>query len=324
MYVNISLQITIGNKIRFQVAKYIKIDKSIHKLANTSVIHLPREFRANERVDFKEANLLSFMKIGDSIKIELGYDGNLKTEFEGYLKNIGAEIPTVLECEDEMYQLKRTSKFNKTFSSVSLKEVLSLIAPGYEIICPTVTFGKYSIENATAFEVLEGLREFGIRASFKGKVLYAGMMIDFKTLATHYFEFGMNIRESSDLKYLTEQNKAVKVKAISLQKGSSKKVTYEYGEAINGERTLHAPTNLNLTELKKWTEDYYKNIVFEGYEGTIDGWCYPRTEPGDTLKLVDPNYPDQHRDGKFLIESVEITVDDEFGIKRKNAISVGL
>lgn len=325
MYFNISLKITIGEKLDFETVESIEVKKSLDKITNTALVEIPRAFK-----EAKGKRLLDFIEIGDSIKIELGYNGELETEFEGYITNIGAEIPTILECEDETYQFKRTKKFNHTFASSTLKEILQFIAPDYTIECVEMSFGKFMIENATAFEVLEELKKYGIRCNVEGKVLKAGLLIDFKAKNTHRFVFGNihdsrgNIRDSTDLKYITKNKRECKIKAISIQKGTSKKVTYEFGEPINGERTLHAPMNLTEAELKKWAENYYKNVVFAGYEGTVDGWFYPRTSAGDTLELIDPNYEDGNRDGDFLIESVTIKANDSDGVVRENKIAMKL
>lgn len=319
MYLNIDIYIKIGDCLELRTVKSVEIQTTLQKLSDTATIEIPRNFK-----EAKGKPLLDFIKVGDTVIIELGYNGKLEQEFSGYITSIGAEIPTVLECEDEMYKLRRTKKFNHTFANASLKQILELVAPGYEIECVEQSFGKFMIENCTAFEVLEDLKKYGTRCSFKGKTLHAGMLVDLKAKETHKFIFGKNIRKSSDLKYITKEKKECKIKAISIQKGTSKKVTYEFGEAINGERTLHAPMNLSEGELKKWAEDYYKNLVFAGYEGTLDGWCIPRTQAGDTLELTDPEYSDGHRNGKFLIESVTIKANATDGIKRENKISMKL
>ncbi|MGV4332517.1 hypothetical protein [Ornithobacterium rhinotracheale] len=319
MYLNINLHITIGEKVSFEVAKSIEINRSLQKLSNTAVVVLPREFK-----EAKGKRLLDYIHIGDAIKIELGYNGELHKEFEGYITNIGAEIPTILECEDEMYKLKRTQKFNHTFANASLKDILQFIAPNYSLDCVDMSFGKFMIQNATAFEVLQELKKYGIRCDFKSNVLHAGTLVDFKAKELHKFVFGKNIRKSSDLKYISKEKRECKIKAISLQKGTSKKVVYEFGTPINGERTLHMPLNLTQLELKTQAEKYYNSVVFDGYEGSVNGWGVPRTDAGDTLELVDPNYPDKHRDGKFLIESVTIKVNAADGFKRENKIGMKL
>ncbi|MRI64704.1 hypothetical protein EDM00_12010, partial [Ornithobacterium rhinotracheale] len=209
MYLNIHLNISVGDKISFEVAKSIEINSSLQKLSNTAVVELPREFK-----EAKGKRLLDHINIGDAIKIELGYNGELHKEFEGYITNIGAEIPTVLECEDEMYKLKRTQKFNHTFANASLKDILQFIAPNYTLDCVDMSFGKFMIQNATAFEVLEELKKYGIRCNFNGNTLHAGTLVDFKAREVHRFVFGENIRESSDLKYISKEKKECKIKAI--------------------------------------------------------------------------------------------------------------
>jgi hypothetical protein len=323
MYVNIDVSVTIGDLVITNVIA-IQIENSLNSLIDTATITLPREFRLNSNTDFRGKHLLDFIQKDMPVEIKLGYNEDLQTEFTGYITEIGAEIPTVIRCEDEMSKLKKSKKFNLNFESISLEDLLSEIAAGYTLACSQISLGKLSIQNATAYEVLEDLRKFGIKCWFVGKVLKAGTVLDLAENNIHSYQFGKNIRESSDLKYVSKDKKDLKIKAISIQKGSSKKTIYEFGTNVNGERTLHAPLNLSSAELKEWAENYYKTIVFEGYEGNVDGWCIPRTKAGDVLELVDPNYPNQKRDGKFLIEEVGINVDESNGIKRSNKISIKL
>lgn len=326
-YYNIDIRITIAERIQFYVVKSIKIESTIEKFSDIATIELPREFKNavenNQKLSIERKNLLEYVKVGDTIVIEFGYNGDLYTEFTGYIAEVGAEIPIVLECEDEMYKLKKMPLINHTFKSASLKEVLQFIAPGYEINALDMPIGKYMIERATPYKVIEDLKDkFALRCFFKGKVLYAGLTVDFKPQTVHNFTFGKNIRESTDLKYKVKSSRKRYIKAVSMQKGSAnKKVTYEFGDVGESEISLHAPLNLNLEQLKTWAEKYYNSIVYDGYEGSIDSWFYPRTEVGDSGQIKDPNYPTGYRDGQYFIDGVTTTVDDSDGIKRQNKIS---
>lgn len=320
MYYNINIEVKIGDDLKIENVQSFKINQFLTKLVNTASLEIPREFK-----EAKGKRLLDVINIGEKITISASYNDNpLVTEYEGYITNIGAEIPTVLECEDAMYKLKRTKKFNESFKNATLKDILNKVIEGFKIECIDQSFGKFIIENCTAFEVLEELKKYGVRCNFRNGVLHAGLLVDLNVKESHKYDFNKNIRASSDLKYVTKQSKEFKVKAISMQSGSSEKVTYEFGTATNGERTLHAPMNLSKSELKNWTENYYKNLVFDGYEGVVDGWFYPLTKVGDTLELTDPNYTDGHRDGKFLIEEMELSASRSDGLKRSNKISVKL
>ncbi len=323
MYVNIDISVKIGD---YEITNLnsISIENTLNSLTDKAKVVLPREFRLNTQTDLKGKHLLNFIIKDMPVSISFGYDGKLEEEFSGYITSIGAEIPIVIDCEDEMSKLKKTKKFNLQYDQVNLEELLKEIAPSYDVVSSDISLGKLSIENATAFEILEDLRKFGIKCWFEGKTLKAGTVLSLKSNNTHSFEFSKNIRQSSDLAYVEKDKKQINIKAISLQKGSSEKLIYEFGENINGERTLHAPLNLSQSELKQWAEDYYNNIVFDGYEGNLDSWCVPRTKAGDTLSLTDPNYPTGERDGNFLIEAVNIDLNATVGIKRSNKISIKL
>ncbi len=328
-YYNIDAKVRCGN-IEFEAIKSIRIESNIHKFTDTAKIELPREFshyQGNQQsINLAGKNILEFIKIGDPIEIELGYNNELAIEFKGYITSIGADIPLVIECEDEMYKLKNAALLNKTFAKVSLKELLNFVAKGYEIETFNLNMGKFMIQKATPYKVLESLKkDFGLISYFKDNVLHSGFAIDMKPQNVHKFVFGKNIRESSDLKFITKESKKLFIKAKSLKKGNFKKaVTYEFGEKGGSERTLHAPMNLTKNELKEWCEKYYENYVFDGYSGTIKSWGLPRTKAGDAVQITDPNYTDEHRNGKYLIESVVIDVNESVGFERKNKISVKL
>ena len=328
-YLNINIRITVAGKIQFSAVKQIEITQSIELLTTTAKVELPREFknarRDGQSFSIERKNLLELIKVGDSIRIEAGYNGAYFTEFEGYITQIGADIPLLLTCEDEMYQLKNKPLINKTYASVSLKQLLKDIASDYETEVLDMQLGKLMIERSSPYKVLEELkRQYGIHCSFRMGKLVAGLKTDFKSKAVYHFTFDKNFRQSRDLKYKTKNERKVLLKAESSQKGTSKKVTYQYGEEGGSERTLHAPLNLSQEELKDFTEKAYNSSVFDGYEGTLESFGYPRTKAGDTIALTDPNYPDKHRDGLYLLESVSIYLNAQDGYKRKNKLSMKL
>lgn len=325
-YYNIDVRITIANKIQFNVVKSIRIENTIEKFSDTAKIELPREFKnakkQNGRLSIANKNLLEIIKVGDTIKIEAGYNGDLKTEFEGYITEIGAEIPLLIECEDEMYKLKQMPQISKTFALVTLKELIQFIAPNYTIEAIDMPLGKFMVENANPYKIIEELKQqYGVRCYFDGKVLKAGLSIDFKPQQKHQFVFGRNIRKSSALKYLTKEQRDRYYKAVSIQKRTSKKITFEYGNVDAEHRSLHLPCNLSIHQVKTETKKIYHNYVFDGYEGSIDSWAIPKTKAGDSAEIIDPNYNDKHRDMQLFIESVITTIDGSNGIKRQNKLS---
>ncbi|MEI7487048.1 MAG: hypothetical protein WCJ72_06490 [Chryseobacterium sp.] len=327
-YFNISLRITIADKYQFYVAESIHIENSTEKISDTAKVTLPREFKQvrqdDQNTSLAGERLLDFIKVGDKIKIELGYDGDLQSEFEGYITKVGAEIPIELECEDEMYQLKKMKPVNKLFKNVALKEVVQFLAPGYNVNCKyEVKTGKIAFDNVTPYNALLDLKNKGypFRFFFRDKTLMVHMNIDPDIQQQHQFNLNRNVRKGGDLKYETKEDRKFWIKAVSKQVGTSKEVTYEFGDKGESERKLDCPSGLNKNELKIWAENYYKKLNYDGYGGGFDSWCYPRTKAGDSANLTDPNYPNKHRDGVYYINEVTIDVNQSEGIKRNNKLT---
>ncbi|MGP1500751.1 MAG: hypothetical protein ACTTJM_03085 [Bergeyella cardium] len=327
LYFNINTRITIADNIQFSVVESIHIENSSEKFTDTAKVVLPREFKQalhqGKQFSIANKNLLEVIKVGDAIRIEAGYNGEYITEFEGYITKMGAEAPLVLECEDEMYKMKKAQSLKKIYSVIDLKDLLKDLAPGYEVkTFDKMPLGKFAVNNATPYKVIEYLKQnYGVRCFFKGKTLYAGVNIQFKADTVHHFNLNRNVRKGGDLVYETKEGRKRWIKAISKQKGTSKQVTYEFGEQGESEITLHAPINLNKEQLKKWAEDYYKGLIYDGYSGSFHSWGLPRTRAGDSAEIIDPKYPDQHRDGIFYISEVVIDINASDGYKRKNTIT---
>lgn len=325
-YFNISLRITIANQYMFNVAETIHIENSTEKLADVARVTLPREFKqVQERsgsISIAKKRLLDFIKVDDTIKIEAGYDGDLATEYEGYITRIGAEIPIELECEDEMWKLKKMKPVSKVFADVTLKQFLQFIVPGYEVKTFDAHLGKIALENVTPYAALQEIKSrYPFKFFFRGKVLHAGLSHEFESQGKHEFNLNRNVRKGGDLKYETKEDRKFWVKAISKQKGTSKEITYEFGDKGENERTLHCPLNLNKEQLKQFAEDFIKKLRYDGYGGGFESWCYPQTKAGDSAELTDPNYPDKHRDGIYFINEVITDINRTDGIKRKNNIT---
>lgn len=324
-YYNITLRITIGGKIVFDSVESIHIENSTEKISDQAKVTLPRKFlrkiNSTDRTNIAKDRLLDFIKVGDTIKIEAGYNGDLVTEFEGYITRIGAEIPIELECEDEMWKLKKMPPVNKLFPNANIKQVVEFLAPGYEVDCKyDAAIGKFAIENLTPYKALLEMKSKGFRFSFINGKIKVLMNIDPDIQKRHQFNLTRNVRKGGDLKYETKEDRKFWVKAISKQVGTSKEISYEFGEKGESERSF---TYLGLTkdQLKIHAENEYAKLSYNGYGGGFESWCYPRTKAGDSADLTDPNYPDKHRDGIYYINEVITDINKSDGFKRKNNIT---
>lgn len=331
LYHNIGLRITIADNLQFTVCKSIHIESSVQVLSNSAKIELPREFRnaideVGKSINIAGKSILDFIKRGDAIKIEFGYDGDLQTEFEGYITKIGAELPLLLECEDEMFQLKKAPRITKFIKSGKLIDILKAVIPANYTIESNgdYSIGKWLIEDATPYNVLEELREKAeIRAYFKNpNTLCVGKIVDFKAEAVHKFNFSENVRRGSSLKFEQKESKQLEV-IVKSKQSNGQEYTYSTGVKGGGSKIISMP-GLTKEEIKIWADKTHKSLSINGFEGSLDSWCYPRTKPGDAAQLYRPYYKDRHQDGRYFIESVSIDVNGSDGIKRTNGLSYKL
>jgi len=327
-YFNINVKITIDDKTVIYNCKSMQIEQSVQTLTSTARIELPREFyqavnSVGKNVNFARKNILEYIKIGSTIKIELGYNQDLQTEFQGYITKIDADIPLILECEDEMWQLKHAPKINTYIKNGGLSPLLTAIIPSkYEIkLGEEYSFGSWVIDNARPYEVLEELQEkVGIRAYFENKnTLCVGMTVDFKPQIVHKYNFNNNVRSTSELKFQQSQEKKLEVTINSKQSNGGTRA-FSTGEPGHETITLSIP-NLSEKQMRLWAEKIYESRQRAGFLGTLSGWCYPRTKAGESLEIVRPYYQDKHQDGRYFIESVQIIVSETDGIVRKNTIT---
>lgn len=328
LYYNMTCHVTIGN-VQFDRVNSIHIEKSIKQPTDTAKIIIPREYNSvivNGNVDsFARKNITEYIKVGDAVTISLGYDGNNEEEFTGVVSSIGADVPLEIECENDMWHLKRTS-FTKVFTNLKLLDLLRYIAPGYQYnVIDNVNLGKFTISTASAYKVLEDLRtNYGLHSYFKNKVLTVGFMIDVKPITPHLININRNVRanEANELKFVKKQDLNILLRGISINR-KGKRLKYDFGDKNGAIRTLHY-TDKTIDELKNLTEKTYKSLSFDGYRGKIPTWGLPRTKPGDGFDITDPNYVNSERAGKYLIEAVTIDFNANDGFKRENTLGMKL
>lgn len=328
LYYNMSCKVTVGG-ITTQFVKSITVNGSIKVLEDTAVITLPREFNSLTIQDRQSStigkNITEIIEVGNTVTIDLGYDDNLHNEFNGYVSKISADIPLVINCMDEMWQLKQTD-FTKSFKILKLKDLLTYIAPKYEydLIDGDINLGKFTIENESAYQVLTRLRkDYGLHSRFdKNKTLVVGFPVSIIPTEKHLININRNVRAKKiGLEYVKAEDLRVLLKGISINDGG-KRVVKTFGKNGGTVRTLHLGTNLTENEIDYLLEKNYKSLNFDGYKGKIPTWGLPLTYAGDAVDITDPNYENSERNGDYLIEAVTIRFNENDGWLRENTLSL--
>jgi len=181
-----------NRKVSFNFVHSIEIESSYENLTDTCKITLPRKLTFEGKKLF-EGNDPIF-KRGDNIEVQIGYVPNITTVFVGYIKNVGTNVPTVLECEDEMYLLKQwTVNYPKKIDlinkskkgkllihpkevpfTVKLKELLDYCLSDHDIefdVIDNIDLGQRRFVNMTPAGVLDKLKsEYGLYSYFIDKI----------------------------------------------------------------------------------------------------------------------------------------------------------
>lgn len=309
----------------------VQIQQSVETIGNTATVTIPRNFKQKNG-----KGILDYIHTGDKATIRLGYGDKLYTEFSGYLAHIGDGTPIVLELEDEWYQFRKT-RFNKAWTSTSLKEVLQYIFPGYKIddsVNSDIPEG-FVIRDASTYDVVKSLRDqrgFFTRVDQESQTVYCFYPYDFRGFETHTYVFGTrnctlldelrqkelapNIVRNS-LKFIRKEDIKLHITAKG-QDRTGKVITIELGDNSEdaSKRTMNfgseCPTEQALRERAQSALDSHS---FDGYEGKITGFGVPRVHAGDTVKLVDPE--NQDREGQYLVKSVTINYGVGTGFRRE-------
>jgi hypothetical protein len=292
MLLALNCHITIGN-FEFDYVNQVEIKSSWQNMSDTAMITLPRKLK------LKDKSIKDLIKKGDKVSIQLGYNGEFNHEFSGFVSRIEPNVPVVIHCEDQMWKLKQTT-FNKSYTSVTLKQLLKDIAPDYSIHAADVDLGPFSIKNVSATIVLQKLKEtYGLVSYFRGHELNSGIAYPLNPKQVKY-DFQKNIIDNN-LEYLTKEDSKIKVTAVS-QLGGNKKIEVHLGDADGEHRTLHY-YKLTKEELTKRAQSEIGKLKVDGYKGNIVTFGRPYCQHGYVAVFTDNEYPEHA--GKYFIDSVE-------------------
>lgn len=301
--------IQIGN-YKLGLLESVEIHKSVDLLADTAVVIVPGVVY-NQSLDIEEK-----VKVGDPVVIRLGYDDNLVTEFEGYLQRIDTDDNSLIfNCEDAIYLTRKPVK-DKQFNKTTVKEIveycLSQIGMKGLDCTYNITYEKFVIKNANAYDVLKKLQD-----DTKANIYMKGGELNIHPAYVEkggdvYFDFAINVEES-DLKYRSknDRNYEITVEGITLD---GKKKTVTVGTTGGEKRTVKVFNVMSDAALKQRGLEEMKYLVYDGYEGSITGWLIPFVEPTYSAHIYDKEY--EYKTGSYYVVSVTTTFDENGGVRK--------
>ena len=228
---------------------------------------------------------------GDMVRVWLGYDGEIKLRFLGYVKDVSAKTPTVITCEDEMFRLRQRAAKRHSYPSVTLSELLDDQLEGLDIVRyareseEQVHLGALRVEATTVAGLLSELKKnYGITSCFAlvddVPTLFCYTILPQLRRNAGKFEEGVNIIDNS-LEYRRSEDVEVKVHGISIQEDNSR---IEYSEGEGEERTMYR-YGLSMEELRVAVKNELKREKWSGLQGSFTTFGKPRIEKMDVLDL---------------------------------------
>lgn len=331
LYLNMTSQIQLGN-VQLNNVTSFEITESIDEISNTAKITIPRMF---QQLDGKP--ILEQIKEGDKVVINAGYyrdnDLDIKTEFVGYIREIKSSRPLEIYCDDEMYLLQQTN-YVKSYKETTLLQVLKEIIPStIRIECPDVNLGKLQIDNASAFVVLQNLKDnHGLYSKMFNGVLKVGLrdLLD-ANIPGVVHEYTLNptntngnFIKQNNLTFKRKEDFQLKVRVTATNpntKDKKKKIQVEVGSKMPNASliSLTYPGRVSESELKAYAESIYNKRCYDGYTGSITGFGVPRVHAGDAVQLI--NADDEPGNYKYLVEKTVISYNESGGFSRKNDLS---
>jgi hypothetical protein len=233
-----------GQKVIFDYCCNVEITSGLNNLTDTAVVEVPRNITRDGKT------LDDFVKRGDAIHINLGYDGNYTTHFSGYVARISNTNPIVMECENAMWLFKQVEVKAEKLEPFDVAAYLKKHLPvGIELVTKaTPKPDRFVIKGATTLaRVLEYVRDyFSIRMFIDDTKLYVTTPV---LLANKENGFGV-----VKLKYGSADSNIAKVD-IKVTKGEDVKVR------VRAKAILDDNTTISVALPEKETEgelhEYY-------------------------------------------------------------------
>lgn len=326
--------ITIGD-YRFTGVDDVVIRRGIHGYQETCVIKVPhvaliRKGRTGTPVERNSADLFQpEMKV----KVELGYNGNMRTEFEGFVRRRDINIPLVVECEGYSYLLRKVS-LDKKYKQTTVKQILldMCAGTGIKVECPVdVPIRNWTIDGANGLKIIDELKRITERALtfffIKPDTLWCGLVYTpylagskVLSLPTVGYRIGWNTIRDNAL-VMQEPKEPVKV-YINGKLASGELVRTESKEKTQARTVRYLLNNVpSEGSLESFAQEIQLKSNYKGWSGYLNAFLQPWIEPGYVIDLVDKKYAE--RNGMYLCESVETTFGTG-GARRKVGVGIKL
>lgn len=316
-----------GTTIQFNSLNQMSTKRSTTSFVDTGMFIIPLSCRVKQ-FGSTTASVQSavYFERGDRVEMSSGYNGQLTTEFKGFITNVGFSTPCKVEAEGYSYQLRKIRIKQVFQKGTSIRDILEFITKKTDItISPALPDIKLQsalvVNDSPATDVLDHLkRELLLTIYFRFNELYVGLQ-QLNTGKLVKYRLNYNTANDGDLKYQTEDQVRSRV-ILKMANSDGGKEVYSAGDP-DGDVHEFIVHRVSVRDLKNIAEDHLKKIKYTGYRGRFDAFLQPYCEPGDMVEIIDSKYPD--RKGTYFAETVEVICGLSGGrriIEPKNKVSI--
>jgi hypothetical protein len=312
-------KITIGN-FSFSGVHHVTIRRSMHSYVDTALIQIPSICQVSKNGQALPGRLVTSQqfKDGDPVTISLGYNGDLREEFSGFVKHSSLNMPLEVECEGYSWNLRR-KVVNQYWDKISAKDLMAIATDGTGITVqlqtdiPLTGVDLTDKTGADAVDFILNSSDSNMMAFFiSPQVLWIGLAYtayadndDVLQLPQASYRLGYNCMKNNSLRprgpdddpsvinYLTRLPNGQKLTAISK---ALTQAARKYKKTLN-----HIKDQVSLDLLVQ--EKAYKHN-YTGYEGNLSGFLQPFATPGYKAYITDARYPELA--AVYLVESTEV------------------
>lgn len=318
---NISWEIefkTDGKVFSLETVEAIEIECNVDNLTDTAIITLP-ETILNQVLDLEKD-----IKRGSQITIRLGYDGNLETEFIGYVLELPVSDDALkIKCEDALFLYRKSVK-DIELKPTSLKEIAENITRqvdnSFTVICDfDISYEKFVIHQATGFDVLKKLAE-----ETKANIYFNTEKKELHIHAPYIEKAGEVVYsmqdniEKSSLEFKRAIDKKVEI-TVERTNSKGKIESYTTG-TTGGDKITLKVGSVASSDLKKIADAELIRRSSDSYEGAIDTWLIPFVKPTFSAWFQDEDYPEKN--ANYYVTAVTTVVSEsedkrtvKFGVK---------
>lgn len=319
-------RITIG-EFQFNNCVDVKIKSSWNELTDTCTLTIPR------KVKWTQQDLVAgdqpALALGDAVTIELGYNFQYSTYFQGVVTAISAQTPVEIECQDVMWLMKqvthnkaygKNTKLNTIIADLQSTYNKSDIYKKYKIPVEFIPYGN--IETATTTDdgkqtqigelrcnnvtiafILDTLKgKLGLPSFAREGKIYTGLAYYANQRSDVERIFNYNIISDS-LEY--KRSEDTKIKLVVKNNDKDRNIaTVEVGDADGATRTLFV-SGLSESEMRKVGLKELEKYKYTGWFGSFETFGDVFIKHGDVVNIIDNVITD--RNGKYYVKSVETT-----------------